>query len=155
MAVAAADWLSLMDTEYLQGYVPAGGSAVKFVIAEPPDLAAVGDRLGEMAGQYGLLHVPVDAAAVKLHMIQDLFFAVARCVDWDATAQRLVERMFARQGYEWPTPGEAVPIHDVAETSGINVTLLRRDRPEEHTSKLQSLMRHSYAVIWLNKKTTQ
>src|SRR3546814_9744176 len=30
--------------------------------------------------------------------------------------------------------------------------LLQRHRSEEHTSELQSLMRISYAVFWLNKK---
>src|SRR3546814_10034043 len=29
-----------------------------------------------------------------------------------------------------------------------------RPRSEEHTSELQSLMRTSYAVLWLKKKTT-
>src|SRR3546814_8505429 len=32
--------------------------------------------------------------------------------------------------------------------------LARLERSEEHTSELQSLMRISYAVFWLNKKNT-
>src|SRR3546814_3495427 len=35
------------------------------------------------------------------------------------------------------------------------LTLLDRDRSEEHTSELQSLMRISYAVFCLKKKNTQ
>src|SRR3546814_9554383 len=35
----------------------------------------------------------------------------------------------------------------------INCTDLRRSRSEEHTSELQSLMRNSYAVFCLKKKT--
>src|SRR3546814_8789303 len=31
---------------------------------------------------------------------------------------------------------------------------IRPNRSEEHTSELQSLMRHQYAVFWLKKKTT-
>src|SRR3546814_9830861 len=39
---------------------------------------------------------------------------------------------------------------------GIDVQLLKKDnRSEEHTSELQSLMRISYAVFCLNKKTHQ
>src|SRR3546814_11640055 len=34
-------------------------------------------------------------------------------------------------------------------------TALQPDRSEEHTSELQSLMRNSYAVFCLNKKTRQ
>src|SRR3546814_7811869 len=37
----------------------------------------------------------------------------------------------------------------------ISVTILRHSRSEEHTSELQSLMRISYAVFCLKKKTVQ
>jgi hypothetical protein len=127
MAVSAREWLSLMEAEYLSGFIPAGGSAVKFVIGEAGELAAVSARLAALAARLNLLYAPVDAAATKLHMIQDMFFALAREVDWDATAQRLVEGMFQRQGYEWPKPGEPVPIHQVAEANRVDVTLLRRE----------------------------
>jgi hypothetical protein len=127
VAVAPGEWLSLMDAEYLAGFVPAGGSAVKFVVGCPDRLVAVADRLAGLADRYGLLYVPIDAAASRLHMIQDVFFAVARRVDWEAAAQRLVEGMFERQAYRWPDPGYAVPIHQVAAANGVDVTLLRRE----------------------------
>ena len=127
MAVTPGEWLSLMDAEYLAGFVPAGGSAVKFVVGCPDRLVAVADRLAGLADRYGLLYVPIDAAASRLHMIQDVFFAVARRVDWEAAAQRLVEGMFERQAYRWPDPGYAAPIHRVAAANGIDVTLLRRE----------------------------
>src|SRR3546814_5431048 len=45
---------------------------------------------------------------------------------------------------------EALPRHD----TGKLYKRLLRDRSEEHTSELQSLMRLSYAVFCLNKKKT-
>jgi hypothetical protein len=70
--------------------------------------------------------VPVDAAAARLHMIQDVFFAVSGALDWDALAQHFVETLFDRQGYEWPRPGEPVPIQDVATHNRVDLTLMRR-----------------------------
>src|SRR3546814_10735914 len=47
-------------------------------------------------------------------------------------------------------------LHDRAHfhAAGRATILLDHDRSEEHTSELQSLMRHSYAVFCLKKKNT-
>src|SRR3546814_5394872 len=60
--------------------------------------------------------------------------------------------------------GQAVIAHGLMHQRADFTTQLRRDaiatqlrreiRSEEHTSELQSLMRISYAVFWLKKKTT-
>src|SRR3546814_4265135 len=46
-------------------------------------------------------------------------------------------------------------LQEEAATLGIPVVVLRTRRSEEHTSELQSLMRISYAVFCLKKKTLQ
>src|SRR3546814_10187764 len=47
------------------------------------------------------------------------------------------------------------PGHDDLQRLSLLRRVLRRIRSEEHTSELQSLMRISYAVFCLNKKTTE
>jgi hypothetical protein len=42
-------------------------------------------------------------------------------------AQDFVEALFRSKGYEWPRPGEATAVQDVAECNRLDVTLLRRD----------------------------
>ena len=126
MAVDTQEWLGLIEREYLGGYIDGGGGAVKFVVADEQQLAAIGGALSALSGQHGLAYVEINAASTKLHMIQDVFFAVARTLDWDSMAQHFVESLFDRQGYEWPQPGEAVPIHQVAEINRVDVTLMRR-----------------------------
>src|SRR3546814_5515351 len=50
-------------------------------------------------------------------------------------------------------PGSITTIHaDSAELAFEQLTLLVKERSEEHTSELQSLMRISYAVFCLKKK---
>src|SRR3546814_6768066 len=62
-------------------------------------------------------------------------------------AQREVWRDPARQFYFGPVELRGRPIH------GPNYTRIHALRSEEHTSELQSLMRISYAVFCLKKKT--
>src|SRR6266478_881720 len=127
MAIATQEWIDLIESEYLRDFVTDGGAGVKFAVVDADQLAAVGRMLAELSERHGLTHVAIDAATTKLHMIQDVFFAIARILDWNAMAQHFVESLFERQGYEWPRPGEAVPLHDVAACNRIDVTLLRRE----------------------------
>jgi bacteriophage exclusion system BrxC/D-like protein len=136
MAVAAAEWLALIDREYLPGFVAAGGAAVKFVVGDAAEIADLGARLCRLAARHRLTHVPIDAAATRLHMIQDVFFAIARNLDWDAMAQDFVEALFDRQGYEWPRRGEAVPVHEVAAHNRVEPTLMRRDLRQWLTAEI-------------------
>lgn len=136
MAVPADEWLARLEQEYISEFITAGGSAVKFVVADGDQLADVASELARLSQQHDLAYIAIDAATTKLHMIQDVFFAVARALDWNAMAQHFVESLFEKQGYEWPRPGEAVPIHQVAERNRIDVTLMRRDFRQWLTEEL-------------------
>lgn len=138
MPVAPDEWLGLIEQEYLRGYITGGGGAVKFAVGSEPDLAKVGHELRSLADQHRLAYAWVSAAETKLHMIQDFFFAIARTFDWDAMAQQFVEALFARQGYEWPRPGAAVPIHEVAEQNRRDVIFLRRDFRQWLTAEIMN-----------------
>jgi hypothetical protein len=126
VAVDAHEWLDLIEHEYFRGFITAGGAAVKFAITDDLARASLSKQLAELSERYGLTHVYIDAAETRLHMIQNVFFAISRALDWDAMAQHFVEALFDRQGYEWPSPGEAVPVHYIAERNGVAVTLMRR-----------------------------
>jgi hypothetical protein len=127
MAVTAREWLELVEREYLSDFITAGGSAAKFVVGDTHQVKIAARVLELLSGRHGLAHVSIDAASTRLHMIHDVFFAIARALDWTATAQDFVEALFRSKGYDWPRPGEAVPIQDVAECNRLDVTLLRRD----------------------------
>ena len=108
MAVAVHEWLELIEREYLTDFITAGGGAVKFVVGDAHHLKVVARALNSLSARDGLAYVRIDAATTRLHMIQDVFFAIARALDWNDIAQSFVESMFRGKGYEWPRPGEAV-----------------------------------------------
>ena len=60
-------------------------------------------------------------------MIQDVFFAIARETDFDVLAQRWVEAVFRRHRYEWPQPGQTIPIRELSLANKLDETLLQRE----------------------------
>ncbi len=127
MAVIMKEWLELIDKEYLRDFIVKGGAAVKFVVADDAGIAALDTALGGLADEHGLVFARVNSADVKLHMMQDVFFAVSRQIDWEADAQRFVEGLFERHAYQWPNPGKPVALKDVADANQTDATILHRD----------------------------
>ena len=127
MAVILNEWLELIDKEYLRDFIVKGGGAVKFVVADNGSIAALDTALASQASEHGLVFTRVSSADVKLHMIQQVFFAVSSQINWEEDAQRFVEGLFQRQGYQWPNPGEPVLIKDIAEANQTDPTILLRD----------------------------
>src|SRR5262245_55225315 len=126
MAVTAQEWLDLMKREYLRRFIPGGGSAIKFVVGDGAVATQLHGRLGLLAAERRLHFVAIDTATTKLHMIQDVFFAIARSIDWDLLAQRWVEAVFRKYQYEWPRMGQGVPIRELAVANRQDETLLRK-----------------------------
>lgn len=125
-----AEWLGILAQEYLAGFIPAGGGAVKFAIACPERIPAIARYVGEAGARHGLIPVHLSAATTRAHMLHDLFFAISRQLPWDRLVQRQVEEMFARHGYAWPHPGRPVPLAELAQTHGIALSLLERSRDQ-------------------------
>jgi BREX system ATP-binding protein BrxC/D len=127
MAVAAEIWLDLMDREYLREFIASGGSVVKFVEGEADQLHEIQARLSGLAEQNELAFCPIDASETKLHMIQDVFFAISRRLDWPTMAQGFVEALVTKHGYEWPRPGGSAAIEVIADCNKVDKWLFRRD----------------------------
>ena len=63
MAVAAQEWLDLIEREYLRDFVTDGGAAVKFAVRDCDQLAALGGMLAELSERHRLAHVWAARAA--------------------------------------------------------------------------------------------
>jgi hypothetical protein len=125
LSVAAETWLNLIDQEYFRDFVCDGGSAVKFIEGQAEQLVEVQGRLLALAEGHGLMTCRIEASQTKLHMIQDVFFAISRSIDWPAMAQGFVEALVTKNGYGWPRAGGGITFQDVAAYNGIDVRLFR------------------------------
>ncbi len=127
MAVSFNEWLHLVDSEYLNDFIVEGGSAVKFIVSDEKMIETLKQESHCQAAVHGLVIAAVDCAKVKLHLIQDLFFAISRQVDWPGDTQRFVERLFESNGYRWPCPGQPVPLEDLADGNSVDAKILKKE----------------------------
>jgi hypothetical protein len=77
-----------------------------------------------------LLHAHLSAAETKLHMAQELFFALARVLPWDGLLQRYLEELFSRHEHPWPQPGTALGTAELADAFGIAPGIMTRHRDQ-------------------------
>ncbi len=94
MSATTRGWLEVIRNDYMDGFVRDGGSAVKFVVAAENGLTPLVARgLGQLADELDYVSVRVDARETRVHMPQDIFFAVADQVDWRLLARRAIVRL--------------------------------------------------------------
>lgn len=97
-------YLDFVAKEYLSTYIRAGGAAVRFVVTGSED---VGRRwrngLARVAGEEGCLYVALDAADTKMAMIDQIYSAVSRAVDWDPLVRRTLSAAWDAVGLPPPT----------------------------------------------------
>jgi hypothetical protein len=80
-------WLEIITSDYIQTYVKAGASAVKFVVAaESETRMSLRQSLRRVAETNGFQAFDLDGSLTKLHFIHFLFQEIARQIDWDALA---------------------------------------------------------------------
>ena len=81
--IAPSEYLDFVAKEYLSGYVSQGGSAVKVLVVGDESVAReLADGLAGVGD--GFAHVALDAASTRVHLIDQMFAAVAAQLDWDS-----------------------------------------------------------------------
>jgi len=150
----ASTYLDFVDKEYLAPYVGRGGAAVKLLAASDESaakelavgLASIGD---------GFQHAAVDAATTRVHMVDQVFAAVARQLDWVALASSVVRAAFDQCGFP-PAPGTGQPDPDlsiaaVARYHQVDGAELYRSvrRAVEHIVLKDAQLSHEFRVAML------
>ncbi len=123
-SLTVQDWVDFLADDYLSAFVPAGGAAVKVAVAGSDDVA---DRLSaslrRAGAAAGCTVVTVSAADTKVHLVEQLFFAVARQVDWEQLAASVVR--VAYDACDFPAPGP-LAVNEVAASYDVDERELYR-----------------------------
>lgn len=141
--IGVSDYVGFLDAEYLHGYVEDGGAAVKFVVG-PDDATVDGfvERMTDAARGAGYAVARVDAAATRVHLLEQVFFEVARQVDWDGLAAVATRTAVAAAGYPLPANG-SLALDQLAAHHRVEARELRRDIDRE----LQQRVHRDYAMV--------
>lgn len=149
-----ADYLSFVADEYLRTYIASGGTAVRLVVAGGGDVAkrfagGLVEQCRPAGASPGFLFAAVDAAATRVHLMDQLFYAVARQVDWMTLAGNVLIDAYRQAGF--PAVGRDVSELDVAAVAahhGIDPTELYRSvrRVLERTVLADHDLAHEFRV---------
>jgi hypothetical protein len=131
-----SDWLGVIEREYFSGFLREGGAAAKFVIGDEAAQEEIQSECAVLARRHGLLHAHLSAGETKLHMAQEMFFALVRVLPWDGLLQRYLEDLFARHEHPWPRPGTALGTAELAEAFDIAPGIMTRHRDQWLTRDL-------------------
>lgn len=123
-SLSVPDYSAFLSEEYLADYLPAGGAAVKMAVVGSAAAAARLERaVGAACDARDCVFVPVSAQDVRLDQVEQLFFAVARSLDWDALAGDVLRQAYDTSGMP---AGDELGITDVAQAYGLDARELYR-----------------------------
>ncbi len=136
-AIRPEDWLRFIEQEYLSTFIVEGGSTIKFVVPlEESVRAVVLEGLTGLGQASGYLVAKIDSAETKVHMVDEIFFQVARQLPWRELSRRVVANLVADAGYSWVESSEDPLYRSLAEHNQIDPQMLRLDLKKAITSKV-------------------
>ena len=78
-------WLGVLDKYYLSDFISSGGAAFKLLLTRTDEETAASlGGIRKLAANLSYLYAEVSAAETRVDKIDQIFFAIARQMDWDA-----------------------------------------------------------------------
>lgn len=140
--MSVESYVDFVTKEYLGDYVRNGGAAVRFVVAGDDQVAARWHAgLRAAASGDGYLCVSLDAADVRVHMIDQVYAAVAREVDWRALARRQVYLAWDEIGLS-PPDADRLTVAAIAEHHEVDP----REAARSIRRRLEALLLHDASL---------
>jgi hypothetical protein len=90
-------------------------------------MGRVSERVREAAEREGFVYVRVDGATVKIHMIDKVFHAIARQVDWDQLARFVVQETLAELRFHLPDGDPHPTLEAIARANDYDPFELRKE----------------------------
>jgi hypothetical protein len=117
MGIELTEWVARLRSEYLAEFITSGGAAVKIAVAPPTGAGNVLYAVVGEATEQGYFVAYVDAAQTRVHMIDQVFHAVARQIDWEALTDRWLRARLRDNGI---TVADGQPLGDVDALAAAN-----------------------------------
>jgi hypothetical protein len=128
MFMRPAEWLTIVQREYLQSFIRGGGATVKFIVpTEEINHGGLRQGLRSIAEAEGYQFAWVDAATTRVYMIDQLFQEVAQQVDWDELSFSFVSRILTEQGLTLPSERFDFTLQNLATLNQRDVRLLQQE----------------------------
>jgi len=141
MSVELSEWAGLLRREYLDGFIEGGGAAVKIAVAPAASTWGVAQAVESQARAGGYAVARVEAARTRVHMVDQIFHAVARQIDWDGVARRRLSLLLWGNGIQ-ADPAQLHDLEAVAQANGRH----RRDLLNEVNRLIENAVLRNYGL---------
>ena len=150
-ALAAREYLDFVEREYLAAYVGRGGTAVKLLcVGDDSVRAELAEGLAAL-GDDGFEYATVDAATTRIHMIDQVFGAIAGQLDWITLADAVVRSALENVAFPVPEGHTRIDLAAIARHHDIDAAELYRSvrRAIEQTVLRDAELSHEFRVaMW-------
>lgn len=120
-------WVSVIRKEYLQSFIKDGGASVKFAVPSgDAERQRLVEQLTQDAAADGYQCVALDAATTKAHMIDKVFHAIAKQVDWDNLAYTFLCSTLSENQYRLPESRACFSLQRLATLNELDLGEMRR-----------------------------
>jgi hypothetical protein len=149
-ALGVAEYLEFVEREYLDRYVARGGAAVKLLCVGSPaagqELAAGLAGIGD-----GFVYAAVEAATTRVHLIDQVFTAIARQIDWVGLAAAVVRSALDRAAFPAPDSDDHIDLAAIARHHEVDAAELYRSvrRAIEQIVLRDTELSHEFRVAML------
>ena len=125
-ALAMAEWLSSIQTHYLDTFIRDGGAALKVAVPlEPQGRDGVVTSVLDAARSHGLVATSIKAEDTRVHMIDQVFFQIASAVPWDDVSRMVIKKLASDLGYETKPLGDGPLLNQLSELNGMDDQAIR------------------------------
>jgi hypothetical protein len=131
------EWLGVIDRFYLNDFIASRGSAFKLLLT--PDASETARALADLRGlaeQRGYAFVRVSASETRVDRVDQIFFEIARQINWDTLMAEDADRFLRAQGYSLPDGADLTETEAIAAASGVESEQLRRDLESATTREI-------------------
>ena len=143
--ISVSDWIGYLDKDYLSTFIKAGGATIKFAIPDDDELkSALKNLIRTKCEELGYLVVDINSEKFRVHMPQDLFFAMSQQVDWRLTARKFILHLAEELNYR---------INDVDVRSSGNLLEAIADANNTDLSSVLFVLRPRYAAMVSGNKS--
>ena len=110
--LSVSEWVNHIDQEYLSTFIKHGGATIKFVVPNEVAKPLLKQSIKTRAEYLGYQVIDVDSIDCRFHMPQDIFFALAKQVDWRLITRKFILRLAEQLDYQ---------VHNIAPTTKENI----------------------------------
>ena len=125
--IGVSEYTRFFEDHCLRSYILDGGATVKFCVGDDADLETLLVSMDTTASDLKMVFAPIDASHIKVQMMDQLFFGIARGIDWSTLSRTIVNRVCGSAGFPIPNEYPKAALTDLAEIYSCDPRELQRD----------------------------